>query len=315
MTEDPTTTPRGQWAPEYAERVARLWHVPAGPTDPATGGVDAWAEIAAPMGPPEPGELEIADLRIDGPHGEVPVRTYRSPSATSPVTVMWMHGGAFITGDLDMPEADAVSRALALRTDALVVSVDYRLAVDGVHHPVPLEDCVAVYEWIRTTSGGPVAVGGASAGGCLAAAVTLRARDAGDPPALALLMYPLLHAEVPAPDAALAALVAQVPEAFRFRPAQTVQLNANYLGGAAPDAGAFPALADLRGFPPTYLETDEFDDLRASGEEFARQLADAGVAVEYVVAAGVPHGHLNAVGSPYAAASADRMARRIRSLG
>lgn len=311
---DPTTTPHGRWAPEYAERVARLHGIPADPADPAARGIDAWAEIAAPLGPPETGDLEIADRRVAGPHGDVPVRTYRRPGSASRTAVLWMHGGAFITGDLDMPEADAVARALALRTDAHVVSVDYRLALDGVHHPVPLDDAVAAAEWLRAATPGPFVVGGASAGGCLAAAVALRLRDAGRAPDLALLMYPLLHPIVPEPDADLAAIVERVPEAFRFRPEQTVALNANYLGGAAPDAYAFPGLADLRGFPPTYLETDEFDDLRASGELFARQLADAGVDVEYVVAAGVPHGHLNAVGSPYAAASADRMARRIRAL-
>jgi acetyl esterase len=312
---DPTTTPLGRWMPEYAERAARLRGIPGDPTDPRAGGVDAWYEIAAPMGPPESGDLEIVELVVPGPNGDVPVRTYRRPGEGTGTAVQWMHGGGFVGGDLDMPEADAVSRALALRTGAYVVSVDYRLAVDGVHHPVPLQDCLAVYAWLRGQGFRRIAVGGASAGGNLAGAVALHGRDASDPPELALLMYPVLHAELPAPDAELAAVLAQVPEAFRFLPESTALLNANYLGGAPATADAFAGLSDdLRGYPPTYLETDEFDDLRTSGALFAAQLADAGVDVEYVVAAGVPHGHLNAVGSPYAAASTDRMARRILAL-
>jgi xylan 1,4-beta-xylosidase len=312
---DATTTPTGRWAPEYAERVRRLWDVPGDPTDPAADGVDAWAEIAAPFGPPEAGELQVVDRLIPGPHGDVPVRVYARPGSLPATAVQWMHGGAFIGGDLDMPEADAVARGLALRTGARVVSVDYRLAVDGVHHPVPGDDCDAVYAWLRGQGYARVVVGGASAGGNLAAGVARRAALAGAAPDLALLLYPVLHAALPPADAELEACVAQVPEAFRFRPEATAELNANYLGGASATADAFPGLADdLSAFPPTYLETDEFDDLRSSGAAFAAQLRDAGVDVEEVVAAGVPHGHLNAVGSPYAAASMDRMGRRIRTL-
>jgi acetyl esterase/lipase len=80
----------------------------------------------------------------------------------------------------------------------------------------------------------------------------------------------------------------------------------NYLGGnlEQADGYAFPGHAtDLTGTPPIYIENCELDDLRPSGEPFARQLSNAGVEVELATAAGVPHGHLSAVGSPLAAAS------------
>ena len=60
-----------------------------------------------------------------------------------------MHGGAFMMGDLDMPEADRTAREVCARAGAVVVSVDYRLAVGGVHHPVPLDDGVAAVRWVR----------------------------------------------------------------------------------------------------------------------------------------------------------------------
>ena len=93
-------------------------------------------------------------------------------------------------------------------------------------------------------------------------------------------------------------------------------INTNYLGGPISSATpyAFAGLSDdLRGYPATYIENCEFDDLRASGEEFAAQLRAAGADVELVTAAGVPHGHLNAVGSPLTHATLDRLARRLTS--
>lgn len=333
---DATTTLTGAWAPVYAERVAALEGFavpdfdptqldPAQP-DAALAGGDSpennpFRALAEPFGPAEPTDALAEDRGVPGPHGPVPVRIYRPASGEpSGVGLVWLHGGAFVGGDLDMPEADLVARGLVTRARCVVVSVDYRLCQGGVHHPIPHDDCYAAYLWMREHAAelgvdpARIAVGGASAGGNLAASVALHGRDAGVPPWQALLAYPVAHPVLPEPSDELAACLALVPEALRFRPATTRLLNENLLGGPieSADAYAFASLADdLAGYPPTYMENCEFDDLRASGEAFARQLAAAGVDVEVVTAAGVPHGHLNAVGSPLTHASLDRFAARL----
>ena len=109
-----------------------------------------------------------------------------------------------------------------------------------------------------------------------------------------------------------------MPQVLRLPADILALMNENYLGGPVRDAPpcAFVgdgngSAADLTGYPPAYIENCENDDLRASGEAFARQLSEAGADVEVVTAAGVPHGHLNAVGSPLTSRSLDRFAARL----
>ena len=83
----------------------------------------------------------VHDRTVPGPHGPVPIRVYR-PADARGVGLVWLHGGAFHLGDLDMPEADVTSRAVA-GAGISVVSVDYRLAVGGVRFPVPSDDVLA----------------------------------------------------------------------------------------------------------------------------------------------------------------------------
>jgi xylan 1,4-beta-xylosidase len=316
---DPSTTPTGSWAPIYAER---LHHIADLATlnwgEDATGAEAAWT---APFGEPEPTAAHAEDREIPGPHGPIPVRIYRPVSGEpSGAGLVWYHGGAFLGGDLDMPEADLVARGLVTRTAGVVVSVFYRLCVDGVHHPVPHDDAYTAYRWTRDHAAelgidpGRLAVGGASAGGCLAATVALHGRDDGFAPAKALLAYPVCHAAMPPGSEEYGTVMAQLPPALGFPPEATAALNWNYVGSdpATADGYAFPGHAtELGGFPSAYIENCEFDELRASGEEFGRQLASVGVDVEVVTAAGVPHGHLNAIGSPLTAATLDRFAARM----
>ena len=297
----------------------------------ATRAMDAWS---APFGDPEETHSTAEERLIEGPHGPIPLRIYRpEPGWIAPVPspadddgrragLVWYHGGAFVAGDLDMPEADAVARGIVTRTGTTVVSVFYRLCNDGAtHHPVPHDDACAAFRWTSAHAAGlgvdpaRLAVGGASAGGCLAAGVALRGRDDGAAPWQALLAYPVLHAEHwPAPSEELADRLEEMPQVLRFPADVMAALNTNLLGGPVRDvpAHAFPGeAADLAGYPPTYIENCENDDLRASGEAFARRLAAAGADVECVTCAGVPHGHLNAVGSPLTARSLDRFAARL----
>ena len=258
---------------------------------------------------------------LDGPHGAVPVRVYASGAPVGPGLV-WLHGGGFAGGDLDMPEADWVSQQFAQRGIS-VVSVDYALAsAGGVHYPVPSEEAAYAFRWAAAAglASGPWALGGASAGGNLAAGTVLRLmQESGPVPTLAVLAYPTLHAVQPEPDAALRAALDVDPEADTFGPNAVRGMYENYLGGPVDDAELYAvpgraAASDLVGFPPTIMITSEVDELRVSGEEFARTLGAAGVEVEYTVEPGTRHGHLNRPGEAAASASLERFARRILSL-
>jgi acetyl esterase/lipase len=244
-----------------------------------------------------------------GPHGPVPVRVYQpsspdsleSPENTRPGLV-WLHGGGFLAGDLDMPEADWVSRAVATRADAVVLSVDYRLAIGDVTYPVPHDDAVAAIRWARDSASAlgvdpaRISVGGASAGGNLAAGAILRIRDEDAwIPAQLVLAYVVAHPVIPAASARLAAAMTEVPRMLQFRPSDIERVTINYLGGppSTADGYAMPALAVLDGLGPTLLLNAEYDDLRSSGEAFAAALALAGVDVRQVTARGMLHGFLN----------------------
>jgi acetyl esterase/lipase len=254
------------------------------------------------MEPPHdpPPAVPTRDLAVAGPHGPVPVRVYGEEAGGGRPALVWIHGGGFMMGDLDMPEADWTAREVCARTGGVVVSVDYRLAVGGVHHPVPLDDCVAATRWVRDhaeelgVDPARISVGGASAGGNLSVATTLRLRDEdGWSPAVLIPVYPVLHAELPAPSPEVAALLDEVPPALRFTPEGTAGMNANYLGGQPPTGYSFPALAELAGLAPTLLVTAEYDDLRTTGEEFVGLLRAAGVDVRHVQADSMLHGFLN----------------------
>lgn len=161
--------------------------------------------------------ISVAETAIPGPHGPIPLRTYR-PEGPITGAALWAHGGGFLAGDLDMPEAHIVSIELARRSDAFVVSVDYRLAQDGVRYPVPIDDVSAAWAWLcgqDEADGVPVALGGASAGAALAIAAALRARDSGPRAVDALLLaYPFAHFPNPALDPEVSAAMAAVPMRF-----------------------------------------------------------------------------------------------------
>ncbi|GIM96276.1 alpha/beta hydrolase fold domain-containing protein [Paractinoplanes toevensis] len=267
----------------------------------------AGPEPAPPVSPPAPAGVITGEISIPGPHGPIRLRTYRpdgppaglAPGSAGPPAgpgsaLLWAHGGGFRHGSADMPEGDWVSAQLAARAGAYVVSVDYRLATEGVRYPVPLDDVFAAWTWFTGAADLPDrrAIGGASAGAALALAATLRARDAGGPvPDALLLAYPFAHFPNPAADADLAAALSEaLPPGARFTAAGIEDMVRNYVGRISdlpPDA--LPGAARLTGLPPAWILLSEYDDLRTSGELLARQLDSATV----FVAEGAPHGHLN----------------------
>jgi acetyl esterase len=239
---------------------------------------------------------------IDGPHGDIGIRIYR-PRGDARRALMWLHGGGFTGGDLDMPEGHRVSAELAARAGALVVSVGYRLASDDVRFPVPVDDARAAWLWLTEGDGrallpspsAPVGLGGASAGAALALTTAIRLRDQGrrEPDRL-LLAYPFVHFPVPALDDATAAEILRLPALLRFTTADIEGMVRNYVGrltALPPDA--LPGAADLSRLAPTAIALSEYDDLRPSGELLAAQLAESGVPVQSYLATGMLHGHLN----------------------
>jgi acetyl esterase len=257
---------------------------------------ESWDPV---VGPPD---VDIRDDAAPGPHGPIPVRIYTPPTTGERPGLVWLHGGGFIGGDLDMREGDWTAREVCARAGAVVVSVDYRLAVDGVHYPVPHDDTVAAVTWVRDCAADlgidstRISIGGASAGANLTAGAALKLRDHGGwRPASLVLVYGAFHALTPSPSPWLAAKLAELPPLFQHEPQAGSPLHENYIGGplSAGDGYVFPASAVLGGLCPTLIINAEYDELRASGEAFAAALALAGVDVRQVLVPGVLHGFLN----------------------
>jgi acetyl esterase len=266
---------------------------------------------------PRLADVTVEAVGIDGPHGPVPARLYAAGERTGDALV-WLHGGAFVGGSLDMPEAHWVGLALAAE-GIPVLSADYRKALDGVHFPVPLDDAVAAWDWAAAHLAdrlGPVErlhVGGASAGGTLAAATTLRrCAGGGRRPDGLVLVYAVLHAELPPLDPALRAAVAAAPAGTMvFTPAMGREIARNYVGDERRlgDPLAFPAAGDLSVLPPTYVLNAECDSLRASGEAFAAQATGAGADILVECEPGAVHGFLDTPREPHGARAVERIAR------
>jgi acetyl esterase/lipase len=236
---------------------------------------------------------------VVGPHGPVPIRLYRDASAApTGRALVWVHGGGFIGGYLDMPESNWVSLELAAR-GIPVVAVDYTKCLGDVHYPVPSDDVLAAWRLVRNAAGellgvppASVLLGGASAGATLTAGAVTRLRDASEPlPGGLVLVYPVVH---PNGSAASAEPDPASPHG---------QLALNFAGStdALADPQAFAGLGNGQGFPPTLIVVCEGDELRPSGEAFAATLEQAGVDVVLHLEPGASHGHINEPSDPTAA--------------
>jgi acetyl esterase/lipase len=228
--------------------------------------------------------------------------------------ILWIHGGGLFLGRADRD--DPVGLALARQQRVTVVAVDYRLAPE---HPYPaaLEDCYAALTWIGQRFGRVVVVG-ESAGGGLAAALTLLARDRRGPSVAAqVLVYPMLDDRG---ETISSRTLAQAP--VWNRPLNELGWQAYlagphpagpHLAGRAADCYAAPARAeDLGGLPPAYLEVGALDLFRDEDIAYATALTAAGVPTELHVDAGAVHGFDRI--APDAAISRVARERRARFL-
>ncbi|AKN17362.1 lipase LipH [Mycobacterium haemophilum DSM 44634] len=275
-------------------------------------------------------ELRVEDRAIPGPAGPVGIRIYwpptnpgRSTGSYRPPVVLYFHGGGFVMGDLDTH--DGSSRLHAVGADAIVVSVEYRLAPE---HPYPaaIEDAWAATLWVAEHGpeiGGDtarMAVAGDSAGGTIAAVIAQCARDnayrgayrGGPPLAFQLLWYPstLWDQSLPSfqENATAPILDVEAIAAFSRWYAGEIDLS-NPPADMAP--GRAENLADL---PAAYIGVAGYDPLRDDGIRYGELLAAAGVPVEVHNAETMVHGYLGYAGVvPAATAALDRGLAALRA--
>ena len=271
-------------------------------------------------------EEMLPPLRIENrtiSHGEltdIGVRIYWPPDTEAPPpVVVFYHGGGFALGDLDTH--DPVARMHAIGAEAIVVSVDYRLAPE---HPFPagVDDAWAALQWVgehaAELGGDPsrIAVAGDSAGGNFAAVTALLARDNGGPALkFQLLWYPVATADLSLPshteNAVAPVLDREVIEAFLalYLPGVDVADDPTTLPVTLAPANA----ADLSGLPPAYIGTAEHDPLRDDGARYAELLTAAGVPAELSNEPTMVHGYASfALVIPAAAEATERGLRALR---
>ncbi len=271
--------------------------------------------------PNNPRGVVTEDRQIPGPHGPVPTRWYSPPTDIQPVsgsTIVWVHGGGFYSGGLDQAESHEV--ALALAADGFtVITVGYRLATfigfralpkrlipkrlapnrpnlkPSVHFPVPVDDVAAVVTAAQRHTNERVLLGGASAGACLSAGAVLRLAEQSEKlPAGVFFAYGLFHARMPARPPELRRRIRGLRR-FAHMPLFLNLNNLNYAGSRAAlfEPAAFPGGRPLYAFPPALMLDADHDSIRASGEQFARELAAAGNVVDYRVLPGTDHAFMH----------------------
>jgi acetyl esterase len=232
----------------------------------------------------------VEEGEVPGPRGPIPIRIYR-PSATPLGVLVYLHGGVWVIGSIET--ADAACRALARRTPCTVVSVGYRLAPEN-RFPAGFEDAAAATRWVAANAQAlgadrtRVAVGGDSAGGTLAAAVTLDARDRGEPALrYQILVYPATDYDFTRPS------FLEYGTGFLITLGEMRWYWENYLTSPADAANPFacPLRAQtLRGLPPCLILLAGCDPLRDEGEAYAARLKAEGVPVEVIRYDGMIHG-------------------------
>ena len=214
----------------------------------------------------------------------VGVRLHRPVGVSQPAAAMlWIHGGGYVIGNAQ--QDDALCRRFTRKLGITVASVDYRLAPEHPY-PAPLEDCYSALTWLAglpAVDPARVAIGGASAGGGLAAALALLARDRGEvTPALQLLAYPMLDDRsgwgLDNPNYRLWG-----PKSNRFG-------WAAYLGNADPQVAVPARHKDLSGLPPAWIGVGTHDLFHDEDLAYGERLTDAGVPCQIEVVPGAFHG-------------------------
>jgi acetyl esterase len=249
------------------------------------------------FGGPAEAVFEIADRVIPGPAGLIPIRVYRPhPDAGRPGLVFF-HGGGFVLCDLE--SHDRQCRALANASGFVVVAVDYRLAPEH-KFPAAAEDAYAATQYVATHATelgidpNRVAVGGDSAGGNLAAVVSLMSRDRGGASLIfQMLIYPMVDVADESPS------MQEYAEGHFLTRGALDWFARHYVRDRADAENPYVSplrAADLEGLPPALVITAECDPVRDQGEAYARRLHEAGVQTELRRYDGMIHPFINLPG-------------------
>ena len=271
--------------------------LPRSPVVPLTRPLLRWLTANAPA-PKVRADVVVEDKRTQD--GAVRVRFYRPAQATGPLpALVWMHGGGYVIG---APEQDeAMMAEIAAEVGVVVASVNYRIAPEHPF-PAPLDDCAAALAWLLREAAAlgvrpdRVAVGGASAGAGLAAALAQRAQDEGLPVAFQLLIYPMLD------DRTVTRADLNTQDHRIWSQTSNLMGWTAYLGqppGAAHTPPyAVPARREgLSGLPPAWIGVGTLDLFHDEDVDYARRLTAAGVPTELVVVPGAYHGFDGVQGS------------------
>ena len=258
---------------------------------------------------------EVVNRYIPGPTADLPIRIYRPTTDTKAPAIIYLHGGGWVLNFLDIYDA-SLSR-LANQTGATIISVHYQKAPEHPF-PIPFDDCYATLLWAIENADAlqidknRIGVAGDSAGGNLASAVALKARDNGIKLAFQLLVYPCNDRNFDTASykehATGLGLTTQAMEWFWDQ----------YLQGDVHDKNpyAIPQRAtDFSALAPAIFITAQYDPLTSDSEKYAEALRKAGVTVEYREYAGMIHGFYSSMGvTPTAKEAIDFAAAEIRKL-
>lgn len=249
--------------------------------------------LAAQMADVPPNDRVVTeDLMIPGPEGapDVPVRIYTPADATGVLLpgILYIHGGGMILGDIEANELTAAM--LCEQINAVIVSTGYRKAPEDPH-PAQVSDCYAALVWMAAHAGEldydptRLAIYGGSAGGNLAIATAMMARDTSGPKiALVVAPYPMLDDRNELPS------THEITEVGIWDRAGNIEAWSWFLGGNPADAYAAPARAtDLVGLPPMFIDVGEMDLFRDEDIAFVARLLQAGVPTEFHVYPGAYH--------------------------
>ena len=257
---------------------------------------DAWGFVDLGGEPQEVGS--VTDRYIPGPHADIHVRIYTPAAGAGDANgsagrpgLVYFHGSGWVIANIDV--ADSAVRSLANSTGCVVVSVNYQKAPEH-KFPVPFDDCYAATTWVAANAAelgidpGRIGVIGDSAGGNLAAAICLKARDE-DGPAIAyqVLIYPATDCDWDKPSCI------ENAEGYLLQRATMEWFWSHYVTSTSDAENPLVSplrAADVAGLPPALVITAEFDPLRDDGELYADRLRDAGVPVRYTEYKGMIHG-------------------------
>lgn len=240
--------------------------------------------------------MAVADRIAPTAAGPVPLRLYRpralAGDAAAPA-LLYIHGGGWTVGSLETH--DPIAAAIAEETPCVVVSVGYSLAPEHAF-PSAYHEIAAAGAWLEAEAGAlgidakRIAIGGDSCGANLGTAVAIAARDAGlHRYCFQLLIYGVFDTDFDTPS-----MIRNADAPFLDR-ALMIWFWRQYLGGATTtdDPRAAPLrVKDLRGLPPAFVSTAEYDPLLDEGEAYAARLGAAGVTVEYRRAPALMHGFM-----------------------